>query len=225
MNNSVKPWYKKWWGVLALLMLMLFVSLIFAFAFIFFNTNSTALTNTNLLNTQKMPEQVLGTDKNYWLGSANPKITIVEFADFNCHYCKKSFPKIREISQVYNKDIKYIFRDFPLISEFSAQLALSARCAGEQGLFWVMHDKLYLNQGISTDQEILNLFKQIGGNEAKFSACYDSKKYLPEIEKDLTDGQTLNITGTPTWFVNGQRLEGDVPYEYFINLISNILGT
>ncbi|HAM88316.1 MAG: DSBA oxidoreductase [Candidatus Falkowbacteria bacterium GW2011_GWC2_38_22] len=226
MNNPLKPWYKKWWGVLALLALLFFISIFFAFVFLVINSRDTAPSSgINPLLTQKVPALAIGTEKNYWLGSANPKITIVEFGDFACSYCQKSFSKIREISQLYKNDIKYIYRDYPVVSDYSAKLALAARCAGEQGLFWIMHDKLYINQGISTDQEILNHFKQTGGNEAKFSTCYDANKYLPEIEKDLSDGQSLNITGTPTWFVNGQRLEGDVPYEYFINLISNILGT
>lgn len=222
MNNSAKPWYKKWWGILLVFALLLFLSLVFAFAFIFANAwkNVKAGDMPKLLSTQTMPAQVIGTEKNYWLGSANPKITIVEFGDFNCHYCQKTFAKIREISQIYNNDIKFIFRDYPVISDISIRLALAARCAGEQGLFWVMHDKLFLNQGVGTDQEISALFKQIGGNEAKFDGCYKNNKYLPDIEKDLTDGQTLNITGTPTWFINGQRLEGDVPYEYFIKLIN-----
>lgn len=226
MNNIIKPWYKKWWGILLLFILLFFLSIFSAFALLVLNAKNEIESGNAplLLSKQKMPAEIIGTEKNYWLGSANPKITIVEFGDFACHYCKNSFFKIREITQTYKNDIKLIYRDYPVISKFSEKLSLAARCAGEQGLFWVMYDKLFLNQGINTDAEVLALFKQTGGDESRFASCYQNNKYLPEIEQDLKDGGTLNIGGTPTWFVNGQRLEGDVPYEYFINLIDNFLN-
>ena len=222
MKYAHKPWYKKWWGIFLIILVIFFVSLFFAFALYIFNY-------TKNFDAASVPREYIsnpiieGSKNNYWLGSANPKITIVEFADFDCIYCKKSFSKIREITSVYD-NIKFIYRDFPVLSEFSAQLASAARCAGEQGLFWVMHDKLFINQGIGSDEEILELFKQIGGDEKKFNNCFQNNKYLPEIEKDLIDGQTLNITGTPIWFINGQRIEGDIPYEFLINLIEQNLN-
>jgi len=170
----------------------------------------------------EIPPLIIG-ENNYWLGAANPKVTIVEFADFACPFCKTSFPSIRELGLKYRDDVKIIFRDFPVIAEHSKNLALAARCAGEQGLFWIMHDKLYLNQNISTDQQIKQLTKEIGANEEKFNICYDKKKYLTQIEKDYLDGQALGITGTPTWFINGQKISGDIPFEKFDELINNIL--
>jgi len=221
----MKPWYKKWWGIGIFFLVFIFLSAIFAFLLLVMDIRQDAGSgqSTHLLASAKMPAKIIGTEKNYWTGSADPKITIVEFGDFACHYCQKSFSKIREISRNNSKNIKFIFRDYPVISEFSPRLALAARCAGEQGLFWVMHDKLFLNQGIKDDENVLSLFSQIGGDQERFQACYKNNKYLPDVEKDLLDGQALSISGTPTWFINGQRLEGDVPYEYFINLINNIL--
>ncbi|MEA1962896.1 MAG: thioredoxin domain-containing protein [Patescibacteria group bacterium] len=220
MEHVHKHWYKKWWGIFLIILVIFFVSLFFAFAIYIFNY-------TKKFNAASVPRKYIsnpvieGSKNNYWLGSANPEITIVEFADFNCVYCKKSFSKIREIASVYD-NIKFIYRDFPVLSELSTQLASAVRCAGEQGLFWVMHDKIFLNQGIGSDEKIIELFKQIGGDEKKFNSCFKNNKYLPEIEKDLRDGQTLNITGTPIWFINGQRIEGDIPYEFLVNLINNI---
>ncbi len=169
---------------------------------------------------------ILGNENNYSLGTEYPKITIVEFADFSCHYCKKSFPKIREISLKYNKDIKYIFRDLPIVSAHSTSLALAARCAGEQGLFWPMHDRLFIKQGIKEKTEILLAAKQSGVNIDKFKTCFDSQKYLPQIKKDYSDAKTLNIDhiGTPIWFINGQQIEGDIPEDVFIKFIDNILN-
>ncbi len=178
-------------------------------------------------NTKNNSSQlILGNENNYSLGSDNAKLTIVEFADFACPYCKKSFPKIREISLKYNKDIKYIFRDLPIISEHSANLALGARCAGEQGLFWPMHDRLFMDQGIKEDAEIWLAAKQSGVDTSKFEACYDTQKYLPQIKKDFSDAQALGIDhiGTPVWFVNGQQVSGDIPEDVFNKIIEDILN-
>jgi len=222
MEHVHKHWHKKWWGIFLIIFAIFFVSLFFAFAIYIFNYTKNF--DVALAPREYIPNSIIeGSENNYWLGSANPKITIVEFADFDCSYCKKSFSKIREITSVYNS-IKFIYRDFPVLSEFSTQLALAARCAGEQGLFRVMHDKLFINQGLNSDEKILELFKQIGGDEERFKACLANKKYLPEIEKDLIDGQKLNISGTPVWFINGQRIEGDIPYEFLINMIKQNLN-
>ena len=221
MKHAHKHWYKKWWGIFLIILAVFFVSLVFAFA-IFISNYIKNVDTTSVPRKYISSPIVEGSKNNYWLGSANPKITIVEFSDFNCVYCKKSFSKIREVTSAYD-NIKFIYRDFPVLSDFSTQIALAARCAGEQGLFWIMHDKLFLNQGIGSDEEIFEAFKQIGGNEDKFKACFANKKYLPDIEKDLIDGQKLNISGTPAWFINGQKIEGDIPYEFLINLIEQSL--
>jgi protein-disulfide isomerase len=160
----------------------------------------------------------------YWLGSAHPKITIVEFGDFSCSACKNSFSVIREISVKYKDQVKIIFRDFPLVSEDSLDLSMAGRCAGEQGLFWPMYDKLFLNQGISTQDEIQNIFTQIGGNSEKFEDCFQAKRYYQDIQDDLKDADSLGIKGTPAWFINGNNINGDIPREMFLDLVEKILG-
>ncbi len=169
---------------------------------------------------------IIGDGSNHFLGANRPKITIVEFTDFACPYCKLSFSKIREISLKYNKDIKYIFRDLPIISEYSVNLALGARCAGEQGLFWPMHDRLFIDQGIKKDSEIFLAAKQSGADTNKFKTCFDSRRYLPQIEKDYSDAQALGIDliGTPIWFINGQQVAGNIPEDIFIKFIEDILN-
>jgi protein-disulfide isomerase len=225
-----KPWYKKWWGILLLLLLMLSIATSFAFSLALLSVlkqgkQSYDDSNTSFNNEVNKSELSLieGSSSNYWFGDSNPKVTIVEFSDFACPYCKKSFTKIREISKKY-KDVKIIFRDLPIITDYSTNLALSARCAGEQGLFWVMHDKLFINQGAKTDEEIFRLAKEIGVNEKRFKSCYNSKKYFEDIEKDFNDAKALGITtGTPVWFINGQKASGDIPYDLFIEIVEKML--
>lgn len=223
MNTS---WYHKWWGILILFILFFVVVFGIVFAINIYNIiKKQPKSNPAKKSVSSTSTMLMEGASSYWLGSANPKITIVEFADYQCPLCKSSFPKIREISAKYKNDVKIIHRDFPVFAN-SANLSLAALCAGEQGLFWPMHDKLFQNQGkfdAGNFIEIKNLAQQTGINTERFNQCFDGQKYLDKIKKDIADGQKLEITGTPTWFINGEKIEGDIPYETFINLIENIL--
>jgi protein-disulfide isomerase len=225
---KARQWHKKWWGQLLIVIFCLVVITIAGAAYFFIKTvkNIQRDNIADLLLTRQNLDQgakkTIEGANNYWIGSARPKITIVEFADFNCPYCGRSYPTIREISLTYKDQVKIIYRDFPL-RDGSVALALAGRCAGEQGLFWLMHDKLFQNQGIASSEEINALALQIGADLAKFNDCLTSQKYLPQIEQDLLDGQSLNITGTPTWFINGHKVEGEIPRQTFIELVENLI--
>ncbi len=176
--------------------------------------------------TDTRSQLIMGNGSNYSLGPKQAKITIVEFADFACPYCRKSFPIIRELSLKYSHDIKYIFRDLPIIKTYSANLALGVRCAGEQNLFWPMHDKLFSQKNIDTDEKLYKLAQQSGVSMDKFKNCYQNKKYLPQIKKDVNDAQALQIDkiGTPIWFINGYQIAGNIPEKTFNKIINDILN-
>jgi protein-disulfide isomerase len=167
------------------------------------------------------------TKDSYWLGAANPKVTIIEFGDFACLHCKEAFPIIREIITKYKANVKFIFKDFPVVSADSASLALAARCAGEQGLFWPMYDKLYINQGVTQQNELLELAKEIGANPSRFTSCLAGKKYTTQINQDFQDGTSLGVGGenggTPTWFINGYKIEGTPPHDTFVKMVEGLL--
>lgn len=149
---------------------------------------------------------------NYSLGDSEPQVTIVEFSDFACPFCLASFPALREISVKYQDKVKVIFRDWPG-HDYSLSLAQAAYCAGEQGKFWEMHDKLFQNQSDtfgSDKNQLAILAQQLGIYNAQFQACFDSQKYLPQIRANYVDSQTLGVTGTPTWFINGRKVEGQL---------------
>jgi protein-disulfide isomerase len=229
-NQAKKSWYKKWWRVLIIVVGALILINLVAFGFYVGSIvkdlknsetiNKKALLKYSELNAE-IREKIEGKN-NYWIGSANPKITIVEFGDFACPYCKKSFPKMREISVKYKDNVKVIFRDMPL-QENSLVLAMAGRCAGEQGLFWLMHDKLFQNQGVKSADELTELANQIGADISRFKNCLNSSKYIKQIQKDLSDGQYLGVRGTPTWFVNGVKVEGDVPLGVWEEIIGKLL--
>jgi protein-disulfide isomerase len=221
-----KAWYKKWWVLLLIVFSTLLIILASA---IFFkakqinqqieDTNYSRLT-TNSLSAQE--RQTINGINNYWLGTSTPQITIVEFADFACTYCKSSYQKIREISITHQDSIKFIFRDYPINTETSLLLANAARCAGEQDLFWEAHDKLFQNQGVSEEKEIKNLMDTIGINKKDFNNCFDNQKYLNDIKKDIRDGQSLGVSGTPTWFINGHMIKGDIPQTTWNKIIKEL---
>lgn len=227
---KAKPWNKKWWGILTIIVAGLFLAIITAFAFYIFSIikiipdQETADINLNLLNApyDEQARKTIEGQESYWMGSAKPKITIVEFADFACPYCQKSFGKIREIGLKYGKDVKIIFRNYPM-HENSLEPAMAARCAGEQGLFWLMHDKLFLNQSAAENPDLAEFANQIGADLNKFNSCMADGKYLALIKKDAADGEELGVGGTPTWFINGNKIEGDIPYELFIQIIKKAI--
>lgn len=145
------------------------------------------------------------------LGNVSSSLVIVEFADFDCPVCLKEFPIIRAISNKYAKDILYIFRNYPVIDQNSLMLAQAGLCAHEQGKFWPFHDRLYANQGKITD---LEAFKKIaimsGLNWNKLQQCINTEKYKPQVLEDMQDALDLGAAGTPTFFINGKKLEGAV---------------
>jgi protein-disulfide isomerase len=210
---SVTHWYKRWWGIALFGLLTLLLIFLVVFVFYVFGLSKNLKNNSLLLPVSNIKyDKILVEGKNnYHLGSDKAKITIVEFTDFACPFSKSSFPKIREIGLKYKKDVNIIIRDHPYLTEHSIKLAQAARCAGEQGYYWPMHDKLFQNQNVSTETELNGLARQVGADETKFSACLAKEKYLPDIRRDLADAETLALTGTPTWFINGNRIEGDMP--------------
>jgi protein-disulfide isomerase len=229
MENIVKPsncWYKKWWGILIIIIIIFILSVLIAFSFLvasFIRHPNNNNLNTSV-NSQATSTNLLinGDESNYWTGSADPKVTIVEFGDFSCAHCKESYPTIMTIANQYKNDIKFIFRDYPVISDDSLNLALAARCTGEQGKFWLMYNMMFENQG-KADFDTTILANQTGIDMVKYNNCVNYKKYYSNIEKDFNDGKTLGVTGTPTWFVNGRRVEGNVPYDTFIKIINGLI--
>src|SRR5680860_153856 len=162
MEHTIKPWFKTLWGkfILALLTVILIFAVVIGFYI--YNTVKTIKRQTGIKLSGEKYDAATG--DNYWLGSDKAPITIVEFGDFACPYCEESFPVIREISLKYKNDIKYIWRDYPVVQDYSALLALGGRCAGEQGRFWLMHDKLFQNQGVNTIEGLTSLANQIGAD-------------------------------------------------------------
>ena len=229
-NNmqSTPSWYRQWWGVMILIFLILLISLatFFAFAVLKSVREHRAGLSTNLWLPQltKVPNAKLG-GKNHSFGTTSPKISIVEFSDFACHYCKREYPVLRQLMMANLKDYEFVYRDYPVVTNDSNALAMAGRCAGEQGLFWKMHDYLFENQGIKTETELIEAAKAIGAKTAQFTTCLQTKKYQTEITNDLNFGVGQKIEGTPTIYINNYRLPtGEIPLATLQEIIKEILN-
>lgn len=227
MQDQIKKWYFTWWGILMIIIISLILILLAAFGFSVINASRKIKSGKQEINftprsySEEDRKKIEG-EGSYWIGSANPKITIVEFADFACPHCGSAYGKIREIGLNYKNDVKIIYRNFA-VADSSQIMAMAVQCAGEQGLFWLMHDKLFQNQNVSDAAGLTALANQIGADTKKFSACMSANKYQTKIQKDLVDADGLGVTGTPTWFINGSKVEGDIPYDIFIKIIEEMI--
>lgn len=186
--------------------------------------------NTNK-NTQQVKQiQQINPDDDPALGSNTAEVTIVDFSDYQCPFCKNFYKNIYlELKKDYinTGKIKYIFRDFPLnIHKNALAAANAADCSGEQGKYWEMHDKLFEDQNnwskSDTPKDIFKSYaKELGLNTYLFNECIDSDKYNDEVMKDKEEGKSYGVNGTPTLFFNGQILRGGYSQDY--DLFQNYL--
>ncbi len=162
------------------------------------------------------------------LGDKNAPIEIIEFSDYECPFCTRFYtdtlPQLKA-AYIDTGKAKLIYRDFPLGFHANAQKAAeAAECAEDQGKYYEMHDKLF-EQGVSGGVTAFKQYaKEIGLNTATFDACLDSGKHTSEVQKDFQDGQRAGVSGTPTFYINGQQLVGAQPFEAFQQIIEQELN-
>ncbi len=153
-------------------------------------------------------------------GPADARITIVEFSDFQCPYCALAAPKAMAIARQYPKDVRVVFKQFPLEMHSNAALAAEASLAAHaQGKFWALHDKMFGSFREISREKVSVWAKEIGLDVSKFEADLKSGKYRETVRKDLQEGVQAGVMGTPTFFINGQRYNG--PFE--VQLLTQII--
>jgi protein-disulfide isomerase len=181
--------------------------------------------NINAASRPAIPK--LETTDDPYLGPAQASVVVVEFGDFECPYCRQIFSDLREITVKYQDRVKFIFRDFPL-SEIHAQAqaaAEAANCAFQQGneKFWAYHDKLFQNQENLSEANYKIFARQIGLDEQRFEKCLASGETRAEINEDFLDGAAQGVTGTPTFFFNGRKVQGVIPKDKFEKALDLLL--
>jgi protein-disulfide isomerase len=169
------------------------------------------------------PKVDVSTDNDPVRGAKDAKVTIIEFSDFECPYCRRVQPALKRLLEEYDGRVRLVFRDFPLSIHKNAQKAAeAAQCAAEQDKFWPYHDKLFEVTALSPD-DLKKYASELELDPDKFNACLDSGQYAQEVADDMKDGQEAGVNSTPSFFINGQPLSGAVPYERFQEIVDAAL--
>lgn len=145
-------------------------------------------------------------------GDPRAPVIIVEFSDFQCPYCRRVEPTLKQLLTEYQGKVSLAYRDFPLreIHPQAQLAAVAARCAGAQGKFWEYHDLLFSSAKLDRDS-LLGYARTLGLDAQPFDACLAGGKFDAQIEKDLRDGENAGVEGTPSFFINGVLLSGAGP--------------
>jgi protein-disulfide isomerase len=168
------------------------------------------------------------------LGNPQAPVTMVEFSDFECPFCRRyvqqTQPQIFE-KYVDSGQVRYMFKDFPLssIHPQAQKAAEAAECAGAQGQYWAMHDRLFEGQdewNLANDPiaAFEGYAAELGLEAGQFSACLASGQFAAEVQADAAEGTAAGVEGTPTFFINGQKVIGAQPFGEFERIIEGELS-
>jgi protein-disulfide isomerase len=145
-------------------------------------------------------------------GGQAPKVTIVEFSEFQCPFCGRAIPTVKDLLSSYKDDVQIAFKHMPLPFHNNAELAsVAAIAAQDQGKFWEMHDKLFANQQALDRPNLEKYAQEAGLDMTKFKAALDNPQLKERIKEDTALASSLGATGTPTFFINGRKLVGARP--------------
>jgi protein-disulfide isomerase len=157
-----------------------------------------------------------------FLGPAAAPIRIVEFSDFQCGYCARVGLTLTQIRDIYKDEVQIIWKNLPITSIHSNAMdaALAAQAAYKQGKFWEFHDKLFANQDKLDADSLRQYAAEVGLNTAQFETDRQSSEAKQRVDEDITQAQSLGVTGTPTFFINGHLLVGTQPLSKFADVIN-----
>jgi protein-disulfide isomerase len=158
-------------------------------------------------------------------GNPNAPVTIVEFSDFHCAFCRRAHPVIQELLAKYGDQIRLVYKDMPLDNLHPSARAASEAglCANAQGKFWEFHDKLFASGPDSSPATLNRLAQEVGIDVAPFEACYKERRFKAQVEASVQSGSRLGVTGTPTFFINGRTLTGALPLASFVQVVDEEL--
>ncbi len=234
--SSGKRWYRRWWGILLLVPLIIIILIAVWFFFLVGSyyqkaRSGVAVPGAGAHFTRSRRVIPAGNNLGRVANSANDPsfgpetapVQIIEFGDFECPYTAEASFGIREMMLKYPNQFRYVFRDFPLsdVHPHAFRAALALNCAADQNKFWVMHDKVFANQDNLTDLDLTRYAEQAGLRQDTFSTCFKTEKYKKEIEEDIADGLSAGVQGTPTFFINGQKIQGVIPKDLLEKIITN----
>jgi protein-disulfide isomerase len=184
--------------------------------------------NSNQANNTGVDESLLIREDSPTLGAEDAPVTIVEFLDPECEACRAAFPAVKQLLEDYGEDVRLVVRYLPLHNN-SVLAAVATEAAGEQGMYWEMQEELFVHQTEWGEQQtpqtalFITYAEEIGLNIEQFTNALDDADILAKIERDHGDAQALGLTGTPTFFINGQLVE-PLSLDRIIEMIEAELG-
>ncbi|MBM9501789.1 DsbA family protein [Leptospira sp. 201903071] len=171
-----------------------------------------------------MRDDSILTGNNPSLGPEKAKVTIIEFSDFECPYCKRSQDVNSQLRAKYKDQIRWVFRDYPLSFHPNAMFAhIAANCSAPQGKYWEFFNVLFENSGNLPKDRVLDLARSSGMDMKAFSQCVNDAAVRKEVEADMAEGEKYGVSGTPAFFINGIMVEGAQPLEAFTKVIDQEL--
>ncbi len=158
-------------------------------------------------------------------GSPDAPVTLVEYGDFHCPFCRRVQPVLQELMHRYGDKLRIVYKDFPIDSLHpqARAAAEAARCAGEQGKFWEFHDLIYAGPSDGSAATMGRYAAEVGLDPERFEQCRSSRRYQAQVQRDLEEGARLGVSGTPGFFINGRFLSGAQPVEAFARMIDEEL--
>lgn len=164
--------------------------------------------------------------KGFIRGEKNAPVSIVEFSDFQCPFCKAATTTMHQIMAQYAGKVRWVFRDFPIASlhPLANRAHEAARCAAEQGKFWEYHDVLFQKSPQLAPDSLKQYARDLKLDGDSFDRCLEAGKYQAAIAADIEEGQRLGVSGTPAFFINGRLLVGAQPATAFQQVIDGELS-
>jgi formate-nitrite transporter family protein len=150
-------------------------------------------------------------DNDHVLGSDDAPITLIEYGDFECPHCGRAYPIVHEVINKMGNNLRFVYRHFPLQEQHPHALhaAEAAESAGAQAKFWEMHDQLFEHQDALEDEDLVRYAAAVGVDEERVRAELDKGTYEENVRSDFMSGVRGGVNGTPTFFINGDRFDGD----------------
>ena len=151
-------------------------------------------------------------ERDHTLGPADARVTLAEYADFECPHCGALHPVLEAARKAFGGNLRFVFRHFPLRSSHPHALAAAkaAEAAGEQGRFWEMHDRLFQRQSRLTDEDLLRHARKIGLDVLRFQRELAGRAHEARIREDLASAAQSGAKGTPSLFINGELYQGSL---------------
>jgi len=163
-------------------------------------------------------------EQDHIVGPANAPVTLVEYGDFECPFCGRSYPAVRRLRAELGDRLRFVFRHFPRPEHPHARhAAQAAEAASAQGRFWEMHDQLFEHQAALADSDLAQYATNLGLDVERFRHDLTSRVSVDRVQRDVQSGAHSDVHGTPTFFINGVKHEGPDTFDDLLDAIQQQL--